>query len=128
MTVYSRGTQAGAGLDLRRVEHEQWWPQRKDWPLLTRRCSPRVNYSTQLLYFTVSQLNMWCRPTFNPLAAQLFNLNFHPLAVVSRRRDPQLQVSENYLDLTKWKSTLFKSCWLMSHLIFNIFKMWYLMC
>ena len=38
---------------------------------------------------------------FNPLAAKLFNLNFHPLEVVSRWRDPQLQVSENYSDLTK---------------------------
>ena len=38
--------------------------------------------------------------TFNPLTAKLFNLNFHPLEVVSRWRDPQLQVSENYSDLT----------------------------
>ena len=65
---------------------------------------------------------------FNPLTAKLFNLNFHPLEVVTRWRDPQLQVSENCSDLTKWRSTLFKSCWLMAHLIFNIFKMWYLMC
>ena len=27
----------------------------------------------------------------------LDNLNFHPLEVVSRYRDPQLQVGENYL-------------------------------
>ena len=47
----------------------------------------------------------------NPLIAKLFNLNFHPLEVVSRWRDPQLQVSENYSDLTKWRSTIFKSCW-----------------
>ena len=33
----------------------------------------------------------------NPLTAKLFNLNFHPLEVVSRWRDPQLQVSENYI-------------------------------
>ena len=65
---------------------------------------------------------------FNPLTAKLFNLNFHLLEVVSRWRDPQLQVSENYSDLTNWRSTLFKYCWLMSHFIFNIFKMWYLMC
>ena len=58
-----------------------------------------------------------------PLTAKLFNLNFHLLEVVSRWRDPQLQVSENYSDLTNWRSTLFKSCWLMSHFIFNIFKM-----
>ena len=36
-----------------------------------------------------------------PLTAKLFNLNFHPLEVVSRWRDPQLQLSENYSDLTK---------------------------
>ena len=29
----------------------------------------------------------------NPLTAKLFNCNFHPLEVVSRWRDPQLQVS-----------------------------------
>ena len=28
----------------------------------------------------------------NPLTAKLFNLNFHPLEVVSRWRDPQFQV------------------------------------
>ena len=46
----------------------------------------------------------------NPLTAKLFNLKFHPLEVVSRWRDPQLQVSENYSDLTKWRSTVFKYC------------------
>ena len=65
---------------------------------------------------------------FNTLAAKLFNFNFHPLEVVSRWRDPQLQVSENYSDLTKWRSTNFKSCWLMSHFIFNLFKRRYLLC
>ena len=44
----------------------------------------------------------------NPLTAKFFNLNFHPFEVVSCWRDPQLQVSENYSDLTKWRSTLFK--------------------
>ena len=29
---------------------------------------------------------------FNPLTAKLFNLNFHPLGVVSRWRDPQLKM------------------------------------
>ena len=61
---------------------------------------------------------MYVNPTYfviNPLTAKLFNCNFHPLEAVSRWRDPQLQVSENYSDLTKWRSTLFKSCWLMSY-------------
>ena len=44
----------------------------------------------------------------NPLTAKLYNLIFHPLEVVCRWRDPQLQVSENYSHLTKWRSTVFK--------------------
>ena len=46
----------------------------------------------------------------NPFTAKLFNLNFHPIEVVSRWRDQQLEVSEKYSDLTKWRSTLFISC------------------
>ena len=34
--------------------------------------------------------------TPNPHLAKLIYLNFHPLEIVSRYRDPQLQVSENY--------------------------------
>ena len=34
--------------------------------------------------------------TLNPCPAKLNNLNFQPLEVVSRYRDPQLQVTENY--------------------------------
>ena len=33
----------------------------------------------------------------NPYPANLIHLNFHPLEVVSRYRDTQLQVAENYL-------------------------------
>ena len=47
----------------------------------------------------------WC---FNLLTAKSFNWNFHPLEVVSRWRDPQLQVSENYSDFTKWRLAIFK--------------------
>ena len=43
---------------------------------------------------------------FDPLIAKLFKMNFHPLEVVSRWRDPQLQVSENYSDLTKWRTSV----------------------
>ena len=32
---------------------------------------------------------------------------------MSRWRESQLQVSENYEDLTKWRSNIIKSCWLM---------------
>ena len=44
----------------------------------------------------------------NPSAAKLFSLNFHPLEIVSRWRDPQLQVSENYSDLKKIEVNCFQ--------------------
>ena len=44
----------------------------------------------------------------NPWTAKLFNLNFHSPEVVSRWRDPQLHLSENYSDLIKWRSTILK--------------------
>ena len=44
----------------------------------------------------------------NPLTAKLFNPNFNPLEVVSRWRDSQLQVSENYSNFSKWRLTVFK--------------------
>ena len=48
---------------------------------------------------------------------KLFNWNFHPLEVVDRVSDPQRQVGENYADLTKLRSALFKYYRLMSHYI-----------
>ena len=38
-------------------------------------------------------------------------LIFHPLEVVSRWRDPQLQVGENYSDLSNLRRIILKSCW-----------------
>ena len=52
----------------------------------------------------------WRTGRVSPSTAKLINLNFHPLEVVSRLRDPQLQVSENYSDLAKWRSAVFKFC------------------
>ena len=49
---------------------------------------------------------------FNPSRQELFNWNFYPIEIVSRWRDPQLQVSENYSDLSKLTSTILKSYWL----------------
>ena len=42
----------------------------------------------------------WLNAEVNPLIAKLFDCNFHSLKVLSRWRDPQLQVSENCSDLT----------------------------
>ena len=48
------------------------------------------------------------------------------MPIVSRSRDPQFQVSKKDTDLTKWRSTILKSCRLISHFIFNVFKSSYL--
>ena len=57
------------------------------------------------IYFGTEHLNFLL---INPLTAKLFNLNFHPLEVVSRWGDPQLQVSENYSDLKKMEVHCFQ--------------------
>ena len=44
---------------------------------------------------------------FALLAARLFNFNFHSLEVVSRWRDPQLKVCENYSDFYKMEVNYF---------------------
>ena len=54
-----------------------------------------VSTDTAALKMSTHRCRIICRSGVNPLAAKLFNLNFHPLEVVSRWRDPQFQVSEN---------------------------------
>ena len=83
--------------------------------------------NTNISHFSRNMGKYYTREgTINPFTAKLFNRNFHSLEVVSRWRDPQLQVSENYSELTKWRSII--SCCLMSRFISNMFKNWYLMC
>ena len=64
-----------------------------------------IDMSSHMAAFKYST---WSIPTLKvlkslarPLTVKLFNCNFHSLGVVSRLRDPQLHVSENYVDLTK---------------------------
>ena len=45
----------------------------------------------------------------NPFPAKLIYLNFHPLEVVSRYRDPQLQAAENYSYLFNLSTDICKS-------------------
>ena len=45
----------------------------------------------------------------NPHPAEVIYLNFQPLEVVSRYRDPQLQVAENYKYLINLNSNICKS-------------------
>ena len=72
-------------------------------PRLEKDGSPRFAeytlawYNAAGVFVTVVQ----SRSMFNLSTAKLFNWNFYLLEVVFRRRDPQLQVSENYSDLTK---------------------------
>ena len=49
----------------------------------------------------------WCFG-FNPCAAEYIYLNFLPLEAVSRYRDPQPQVLENYLYLVFFRPSLYK--------------------
>ena len=48
-----------------------------------------------------------CR--YNPYPAKVIYLNFHPLEVVSRYRDPQLQVGENCAYLFILRSNIWES-------------------
>ena len=56
---------------------------------------------TLLMQFTPADGQPVCITTcfddsyVNPLSARFNNLNFYPLEVVSRYREPQLQVAEN---------------------------------
>ena len=47
------------------------------------------------------------------------NLNFHPLEVMSRYRDTQLQVGKNYSYLPKLRTNISKSCFLNTHCVPN---------
>ena len=51
---------------------------------------------------------LWENSYFNPYPAKLIYLNFHPFEVVSRYRDPQLQVADNYLYLFNLSTNMCK--------------------
>ena len=55
----------------------------------------------------------------NPFTAKLSYLNFHALEVVSRHRDPQLQVGEHYSYLFIFRPNICQSCYLNTHFIQN---------
>ena len=54
---------------------------------------------------------------FLPYPAKSIYLNFHPYEAVSRYRDPQLQVSENYSYLFSLSANICQSCCLDTHFI-----------
>ena len=55
----------------------------------------------------------------NPYPAKWIYLYFQPLEVVSRYRDPQLQVAENYFYFLNCSKNMCKSWCLDTHLISN---------
>ena len=85
----------------------------------TRRKShqPFTPYNQTLNHITFSP----ARPVYiKPLLATLIYLFFHPLEVVSRYRDPQPQVVENYSYLFNLRPNIYKSYCLNSYFIHNI--------
>ena len=55
----------------------------------------------------------------NPYPAKLIYLNFYPREVVSRYRDPQLQVAENYTYMFNLSTNICKSWCLDKYFISN---------
>ena len=62
---------------------------------------------------------MYVIHTIDPWTAKLNNLNFHPLEVVSRYRDPQLQVGENYSYSFNLRPNIYKSWCLDTYFVPN---------
>ena len=58
----------------------------------------------------------------NPQSDKLNNLIFHPLEVVSRYRDPQLQVGENYSHLFHLRPNICKFRLLNKHSVLRVNK------
>ena len=79
---------------------------------------PTHSFSLQMLPSETNRLNGYCvlksistssgKQMLTLIPLSLIYLNFHPLEVVSRYRDPQLQVGENYLYLFNLRSILCK--------------------
>ena len=87
----------------------KWW-----WSIL------RYNlYNLAAWYLEESNMRS-CIAAINPLTAMIFNLNCHPHEVVSRYRDPQLQVGENYSYLFNLRPNMYNFLSLKTHFIINM--------
>ena len=77
-------------------------------------------YLTQHLRTEIQPLYAFCQlDGLNPFPAKSIYLNFHPLEAVSRYRDPQLQVGENYSYLFNLSTNICKSWCLNMNFITN---------
>ena len=74
-----------------------------------RRATCQVLFQINISGYYGDHLHLVMPTSINPPPAKLNNLKFHPLEVVSRYRDPQLQVAENYPYLSYLTSTICKS-------------------
>ena len=79
----------------------------------------KVKVTLESYLFTfISAVGVNC--CISPYPAWLIHLNFHPLEVVSRYRDPQLQVAENYY-LFNLSTNICKSSCLDTHFVPNYY-------
>ena len=90
------------------------------------RAKPTISNKGIIVYLDRNNLNMLHNVTkialftnLNPYPAKINNLYFHPLLVVSRYSDPQLQVTENYSYFFNFSTNISKSCCLDTHFIHN---------
>ena len=89
-------------------------------PLLYSRTSPPdTGKLTFTFLFDFHPLH--CALTLTPWNTELRNLNFHPLKVVSRYRDPQLQVAENLCYLRNLSPNIYQ-CFKIRR-IFNFYQL-----
>ena len=120
-------------------KHEElihWWRNfdpLRHWDIIGAMAHPgwerknRIHHYYMMCALTLNQYiynrgHVWVCGVYrvNTLTSKLFNWNFHPLEVVSRWRNSQLQASENYSSLTKCGLTILNYFWLMSRFIFNM--------
>ena len=63
-----------------------------------------LHYYKKLLFKFVFHCSLHLGPVYQSLRSELVNLNFQSLEIVSRYRDPQLQVTENTVQALKYPS------------------------
>ena len=93
-----------------------WWRGERSFDMLTYQYTTTLHPQLFLNNLVASTGNSkLLLPSFNPYSAKLHNLNFHPLKVVSRYRDPQLQVGENLSYLFNLRQNICNYCCLNTY-------------
>ena len=84
----------------------------------------RIKIKNLIHFDIVHQVLHNATRSVNPFSAKLNNLHFHRLKIVSRYRDPQLQVSENYQYWFNLRLNIWKSSCLNAHFVHNTDLTW----